>query len=298
MGKTIFLLFVLVTAQLLWPSTILAQSAVVNATVRIEQTPTPVPSGGGGGGGGGGSIITAQTIVNFSGRAYPQSKVTLLKDAQIAASTVASGSDFFFSLNGLSSGKYIFSLYAEDKDGRRSSLLTFPVSVTTGTTTNVSGIFIAPTIALNKAEVKKGDDLTIFGQTSPGAEVLVNVNSEQEFFGKTLANNSGIYLYNFNTADLELGSHSARSKSSASDNLISGYSYTLSFKVGNKSIAVDEENGAIVYDLNNDNRLNLVDFSILAYWYRRQGFPAGADLNKDNKIDLVDFSIMAFYWTG
>jgi hypothetical protein len=49
--------------------------------------------------------------------------------------------------------------------------------------------------------------------------------------------------------------------------------------------------------------VNLVDFSIAAYWYKR---PLSADfkvkeaakLNGDGKIDLVDFSIMAYYWTG
>jgi hypothetical protein len=50
--------------------------------------------------------------------------------------------------------------------------------------------------------------------------------------------------------------------------------------------------------MNNDRRVNLVDFSIAAYWYKRSSPPASVDLNGDGKVDLVDFSIMAFYWTG
>src|SRR3989338_4007834 len=47
-------------------------------------------SGGGGGGGGGGGIVSApSTSAVFSGKAYPGSTVTLLKDAQIAATTIA-----------------------------------------------------------------------------------------------------------------------------------------------------------------------------------------------------------------
>jgi hypothetical protein len=56
-------------------------------------------------------------------------------------------------------------------------------------------------------------------------------------------------------------------------------------------------------DLNCDGRVNLVDFSIAAYWYKRplnDAFKAIEKdrLNGDGKIDLIDFSIMAYYWTG
>jgi hypothetical protein len=63
----------------------------------------------GSGGGGGGGAPPPETKVIFSGRAYPDSKVTLLKDAQISATTVA-GPDakFYISLSGLSAGNYNF----------------------------------------------------------------------------------------------------------------------------------------------------------------------------------------------
>jgi hypothetical protein len=41
-----------------------------------------------------------------------------------------------------------------------------------------------------------------------------------------------------------------------------------------------------------------VDFSVVAYWYKRTGPPANVDLNKDGRVDLIDFSIMAYNWTG
>jgi hypothetical protein len=41
-----------------------------------------------------------------------------------------------------------------------------------------------------------------------------------------------------------------------------------------------------------------VDFSITAYWYGKENPPADVDFNGDGKVNLVDFSIMAFYWTG
>ncbi|KKR52945.1 MAG: Clostripain-related protein [Parcubacteria group bacterium GW2011_GWA1_40_21] len=255
-------------------------------------------TGGGGGGGGG---ITAQVVTNviFSGRAYPKSVVTLLKDAQIAATTVV-GEDakFQITLSDLSGGNYIFSVYGEDKKGFRSSLLTFPVGVTSGVTTRVSGIFVAPTIAVDKIEVKRGDNIAIFGQSVPKTEITISVNSEEEFFNKTDSDSDGVYLYNFDTSVLEMGQHLAKSKSSL-DGEISSFSKAVGFTVGAKTVMAEEpkkvpEKG----DLNNDKRVNLVDFSVAAYWYKRPSPPTSTDLNNDGKVNLVDFSIMAFYWTG
>jgi len=257
-------------------------------------------SGGGGGGGGGGGYIppTPQTTVNFSGRAYPKSTVTLLKDAQIAASTAAGAdSNFQISLSGISAGNYIFSVYSEDKNGNRSSLLTFPVGVTSGVTTNVSGIFIAPTIAVDKSEVKRGDNIAIFGQSVPNSEITISVSSDEEFFNKVNADASGVYLYNFDTSPLAMEQHFTKSKA-AHNGEISSFSKTISFLVGTKNVVAKPTEVVSKGDMNNDKQVNLVDFSITAYWYKRPSPPASVDLNSDGKVDLVDFSIMAYFWTG
>ncbi|TSC62678.1 MAG: Di-glucose-binding within endoplasmic reticulum [Parcubacteria group bacterium Greene0416_14] len=263
-------------------------------------SPSPSPSGGGGGGGGGGGLATVQTSVAFSGRAYPKSTITLLKDAQVAATTIA-GADakFQLSLSGLAGGNYIFSLYSEDKNGNRSSLLTFPVSVVAGAATAVSGIFIAPTIAVDKSEVKRGDNIAIFGQSAPHADIVVSVNSEEEFFGKTISDKDGVYAYNFDTSFVDPGTHYTKSKASIGNLETSGFSGSISFKVGTKNVAVVKKNIQVLKgDVNGDGQVNLVDFSIVAYWYHRPSPPVHVDLNNDKKVDLVDFSIMAFYWTG
>ena len=256
-------------------------------------------SGGGVGGGGGGGYVAPPVVtqVNFSGRAYPKSTVTLLKDAQISATTIAgSDANFQISISGLSAGNYIFSVYSEDNKGNRSSLLTFPISVTSGTTTNVSGIFIAPTIDVDKSEVRRGDNIVIFGQSIPASEITIVVSSEEEFFAKTKADKDGIYLHNFDTTPLEIGQHFTKSKA-ASDGEISSFSKAISFNVGTKTV-LKEKPEVIKGDSNGDGRINLIDFSIIAYWYKRPAPPASVDLNGDGNVDLVDFSIMAYYWTG
>ncbi len=270
-------------------------------TDNDETDPPPAPPSGGGGGGGGGvsaPINVPVTTVTFVGRAYPKSTVTLLKDAQVAASTVAGAdANFQISLSGLSAGNYIFSLYSEDDKGNRSSLLSFPVSVTSGATTKVSGIFIAPTISVDKSDVKKGDNIAVFGQSAPGADVTIVVNSDNEIFAKTKADANGAYLYNFDTTPLELGQHLAKSKAAINDE-ISIFGKAVSFNVGTKTTIKTDATKLMVGDLNKDGQVNLVDFSIEAYWYKQASPPVSVDLNKDGKVDLTDLSIMAYYWTG
>ncbi|MDD5749956.1 MAG: dockerin type I domain-containing protein, partial [Patescibacteria group bacterium] len=108
----------------------------------------------------------------------------------------------------------------------------------------------------------------------------------------------GIYLHNFDTAILEEGGDSAKAKSRLGDEA-SAYGSSVAFQVGGSNIIFDpDRNLVLVGDSNNDSRVNLIDFSIMAYWYRRPNPPLNVDLNNDGKVDLIDFSIMAYYWTG
>lgn len=256
------------------------------------------PSGGGGGGGGGSGYVAPVTSVIFSGRAYPRSTVTLLKDAQVAATTIAgANANFQMTLSGLTAGSYIFSLYSEDYKGIRSSLLSFPTNVAAGATTYVSGIFIAPTISVDKSEVKQGDNVVIFGQSVSSGEITISVHSDEEFFGNVKTDANGVYLYNFNTSPLEVGQHFTKARA-ASSGEISSFSKAVSFAVGEKNVTAENEKTAVKGELNNDGRVNLIDFSIMAYWYKRPSPPAKVDLNGDGQVDLIDLSIMAYNWTG
>jgi hypothetical protein len=264
-------------------------------------TPPTSPPGGGGGGG----ETMRETGANFSGRAYPNRSVTLLKDAQVVATTIAgSNASFYLKVTDLTPGTYIFALYSEDYQGRRSTLVTFPLSITLGTITNVTGIFIAPSVDINKSEVRRGDNIAIFGQSAPQADIVISVSSDEEFFARTVSDKDGIYLHNFDTSILEYGTHYTKSKASIGNLAISGFSHSVNFMVGTRNVdkflptkCPDKA------DLNDDCRVNLVDFSIAAYWYRKSLSSAMKKtecerLNCDEAINLTDFSIMAYYWTG
>ena len=261
-------------------------------------------SGDSGGGGGGGRGTTPQTGVKFKGYAYPLNDVIVLKDGQLIAGTIAGpDAQFSISLTSLSPGTYNFAVYGEDSEGRRSSLFTFNVYITQGAVTTISGIFITPTISTDKSQVRRGDNISIFGQTTPDSDVTIAVNSDDPQFGYVSSNEEGVYFHDFDSSVLELGDHSAKSKTTL-DNQISEFGRSVAFVVGNANIVregEDEDEGgcsAAAADVNCDVKVNLVDFSIAAYWYKRSDVPSNVDLNNDGKVDLIDFSIMAYYWTG
>ena len=304
----LFGIFLITITILISKEWIFAQSVSISAVVpdtsatpvpTPASAPTPAPSGGGGGGGGG--SVAIKNIVTVSGRAYPLSKVTLLKDGQKAITTVAGpDANFEMSLTGLSAGQYTLAVYSEDKEGRRSSLFSFPVSVTKGAITRIGGIFLAPTITVDKKEVAPGDTVTFFGQSAPQAVVTITVNSVTRRFVKTETDESGVYLVQWDTSPLEIGKHMAQSKTTLKKE-ISPLSLPVEFEVTSTPETESELKSAapfVASDLNQDNHVDLVDFSVLAYWYKRPLPPSDFDLNNDAKIDLVDFSIMAFYWSG
>lgn len=267
-----------------------AESVVISAQVGSSS------GGGGGGGGGGGSESSGpRSSVVFSGRAYPLSRVTILQDNRIAITTIA-GPDAKFSvtLTTVSAGSHIFGVYSQDSRGTQSETFSFPIVISSGATTEISGIFIAPTIDVDHSEIKQGDTITIFGQSAPQSSVVISIHSNQEVFKTIPTDKSGAYLLQYDTSPLELGTHVTKSKASA-DNQVSSYSKEVAFVVGDKNVG---KQACAPWDFNCDKKVNIVDFSIMAFWYKKPNPDPKVDLNHDKQVNLVDFSILAYHWTG
>jgi len=252
-------------------------------------TSSPPPSGGGGG-----STVPlpVSTDVVIKGKAYPLSSITVLQDGRVAATTIAdSQANFTVGITDMTPGIYTFSAWALDKQGRRSITFSFTTNIAKDMTTTISGIFLPPTIELSKALLQKGETFNVLGQTAPGSDISIFVNSP-EIVKKTQAGADGTWFYAFDTTLLEEGSHTARAKATSPEGLLSTFSQTLAFSVGKETTGVTKK-----ADTNKDGKVNLVDFSILLYNW---GVPKNpdADLNNDGKVNLVDFSIMLYWWTG
>lgn len=270
-----------------------------------EATATPVAPGGGGGssgGGGGGAppppIPTGNASINLKGLASPGAAVFVLKDGAVAATTTADPTaGFNITLTGLATAVYSFTVYAEDIGGIRTSTNNFVESLTDGVASTVDNIFLAPSIGVDHSIIKQGDTLNIFGYTAPSSSVTVFTNSLQQYVNKVTAGNTGAWFQAFNTAVLDQGAHTTRSQS-AKGNMLTAYSNTVGFQVGDKSVAITPGE-CKKSDFNCDGRVNLTDFSILLFnWNKTNPINAKADINKDGIVNLIDFSILLFDWTG
>jgi len=246
-----------------------------------------------GGGGGGGAFIPPATAVVLQGKAYPASSITVLYDGQVATVIKADSlANFKVTLTTLSAGTYTFGLWAEDKEGRRSITFSFTITVTQGMTTTVSNIFLPPTIELEKTNVLKGETLTIEGQTAPESKLIISVESPQEIIKKTEANKEGDWGYDFDTSPLAEGSHYVKAKAETLEGLLSSYSKVLGFFIGKYGTAEVCPRA----DFNKDNKTNLIDFSIMLYWWGK--YNPCVDQNQNGIVDLADFSILMYWWTG
>jgi hypothetical protein len=276
---------------------LLLVGAVARADTQNVTISAQVNTGIGGGSGGGGG--TSPTEVRFSGMGYPSSMIYIVKDGTVVATTVAApNAQFSVTVADLAPGSYIFAVYGEDGDDRKSTSFSFPVFVTAGTSISIGGIFLSPTIDVDKIQVKQGEPIGIFGQSIPDAEVSIVVNSETQHIRRVSTDESGNYFLRFDSAVLEYGEHSTKS-AAIEETDVSSFSDPAGFRVGTVTIPKTAAGcEALRGDLNCDSRVNLVDFSIMAFWYRRTGVPVKVDLNSDGTVTLIDFSIMAYHWTG
>jgi len=254
----------------------------VSVTITIPGPPSIRPPTGGG-------PLPANVI--FEGRAYPKAFLTLLKDDKVAATFFAENSGLFKQeLTGISGGTYTFGIFAEDIEGRKSATLSFKITILAGTTTTISGIFLPPTISLLPNEVERGRKINILGEVFPKSKVNIFI-SPIEIIKEGLADSQGKWLFELNTTTLKEGEYQVRAKAFFGEGGQSPFSQIVSFLV-----LPSKCHGA---DLNFDGKVNIVDFSILMYfWHSTSPENICSDINQDGIVDIVDFSIMMYQWTG
>lgn len=261
-----------------------------------------------------GGFTPPSALVILQGRAYPEAVVTILKDGMmfIAGKKADSSGDFEIRIFDITAGVHTFSFWAEDTEGRRSVTISFTVTVPSAMTTTISGIFIPPTIELKKTSLKKGEILDIIGETAPQSEVSIYIGLPgQETIKKTKAQVDGTWAYHLDTSTLKGDSfYNIKAKATSPDGLVSGFSQVLEFYLEEVVLPVPSvppippvppvppvPPALCPYaNLNGDNRTDIVDFSILLYWWEKPN--PHIDQNGDGWVNLIDFSIMMYYWTG
>jgi hypothetical protein len=276
---------------------------VIIGTTEPREGETSTTGGGGGSSGSSSGFLPGQkiepdkTVVILKGKSYPNSDVRVLIDGKVVGIVKADAAgDFRFQEDDVTPGIATFGLWTEDDRGLKSTLVTITFRIASKSVTTISNIYLSPTIDTDKKKVNKGEDIKIFGKSSPKVGLQINVNSLVENVVTTTSNTIGDWSLVFNTKNLEEDFHSAKAmiKLKSPEGVIeSNFSRSVSFYVG---VGGPDTGECGIADLNCDGAVNLVDFSILLYNWNTTS--AKADINKDGKVGLPDFSIMMFYWTG
>lgn len=257
-----------------------------------------VPGAATPGGGSSGSQTNPQNSVTISGYTFPNAKVTLLKDGQIATTLIANNNgSFTIIVNSLNFGTYQFAVYAEDRDGITSSPYVVNVSVVSNQGYSYNGVIIPPTIQANPTSVLTGQPVAVYGYAPPGSTVSVEVPGFYNF-GNTIADSSGFYRYEVRD-NLPVGSYFFRTRAQIGA-VTSLYSkpVVIQYYAPGQPPPPPPSTYGICVDYNRDGRVNLIDFSILLFWFNKTNPPREIDCNGDNRIDIKDFSILMYFWTG
>ena len=271
-------------------------------------------SGGGGGGGGGpDSGATAgggfenedapyrsgDARVTITGFASPRSTVYALVDGKAVTNVKADGlGSYSVTIDAIARGVYTFGVYAIDSAQTKSSTFSTSFTVTGARTSALSNINLTPTVKATPDPVQPGATLTLSGYTLPNATVTIENEKDKssaslQSFTAT-SDSNGAWSKTVSTNNFAQGTYKARAKAVQTDGAATNFSNYTSYGVGQAATK------AINADLNRDSKVNLVDFSILLFWWNTDGGTSdpSADINGDGKVSLTDFSILLFNWTG
>lgn len=252
-------------------------------------------SGGGSSGGGGSDTDLGDTAIVVEGKGYPNRTVNIILDAESVGSVRAdSNGDFDFSID-TDPGAATMGFWSTDIYNTRSITFNTTFDVTQGAITTVRGLMLPPTIRADNVEINPGDTVTFSGQTAPGMDLHLFIDDRKVADVTSAAN--GTWQIPYPTTGLSAAEHLAKvryvdgTRSVISE---SSFSSALTLFVGVDGRATTPS------DLNRDGSVNLIDFSILIFWWQTAGGNSDppADINGNGNVSIEDFSIMLFNWTG
>ncbi|KPJ56952.1 hypothetical protein AMJ49_03505 [Parcubacteria bacterium DG_74_2] len=287
-SSPLILIFILVLIFPLFVFSQITQQVDIEISARVKVTPLgpPPPPGV--------FVPPPPGKIILKGMTSPFANLTVFKSGTVCATFQASSSGLFEKeITGILVGTYNFGIFAEDTEGRKTVTSNFTVPVFSERITTVSGIFLSPTIGISSTKIIKGETLKIFGQVFPQSRVEIFIFPEN-IVKESMPSTDGKWIFELDTNVLKEGEYQVQAKAISTDGYQSLFSQSISFLV----LAPPEVicKGA---DLNFDGKVDLIDFSILLYfWEQKNPKNFCADINQDGIVDLIDFSIMMYYWTG
>lgn len=252
-------------------------------------------SGGGSGNSGGSDQELGDTVVSVEGIAYPGETVRILLDAEEVGTIRADNDGEFEFAVDAQPGTASLGFWSEDTFGTRSITFNTTFDVTQGAVTTVRGVLLPPTLGVEDATINPGDTVTLRGQSAPDATIELHVNDEVVATVDT--DGDGVWEYVYDTAGLPAAEYLLKARMlQGSGSLVSESSFSSNVTL---FVGVDGRSTSPP-DLNRDGSVNLIDFSILIFWWQTAGGSSDppADINANGNVGIEDFSIMLFNWTG
>lgn len=272
-----------------------ADFCAADCTIEPAATGGGGNTGGGGGGGGGSNDDLGDTQVSIDGVAYPGRTINILLDGDAIGSVRANSTGQFSFAAEASPGATTLGFWATDNAGTRSITFTTTFDITQGAITNVNGVLLPPTLRLGQSTIDPGDPVTVSGQAAPNATIQIFIDNNQ--FATASSGPDGTWSTTLQTRTLTLAEHTIKARylrGTGSLRTESSFSSVIPLFVG------VEGRPTVNSDLNRDGEVDLIDFSILIFWWQTDGGTSNppADINTNGRVGIEDFSILLFNWTG
>lgn len=254
-----------------------------------------------------GSVVVSAMIramvgtLRISGMAPPGMFVNFAEGGNVIGTAITASSGTFSQVfPNMSPVTHTILVFGTDAQSRNTPPTVVEIFPRPYEVTSVSGIILPPTISVDKEQIARGESITISGSGVPGYTTRIFTEPPLSSYEVTVGQDGNFSYTLADTSSLDYGDHKVYALIQDGLGTQSLFSTTVFFKVVDSTTPPDHGSDPSCDitkgDLNCDNRVNLVDFSILLYYWG--GANKLADINADGNVNLVDFSIMMFYWNG
>jgi hypothetical protein len=155
-------------------------------------------------------------------------------------------------------------------------------------------LLLSPTIEISASSIDQGDLLVSNGSTILNGNLSIFTEPHLRTYYAT-ASAVGLWDYTItNSSEYIPGDYHIYSLVQDGVGSQSIFSNALQFSVISDQPGSNPTCDISRGDLNCDSSINLIDFSILMYYWGSNN-PV-SDINEDGTVNLIDFSIMMYYW--
>lgn len=230
------------------------------------------------------------TSVRFGGYTFPNAIVTFTLDGATAY-TIQADADGYFegAYSAVEEGEHAFTFQAQDYADQSSRLTSYVYTVLPDSPVYIAPILLPPIFGFSST----GE---LSGTAIPGSTVQVYGvdTATQDLFpvNRVEVSADGTFSYDIDLKNFPL--YDQYYVSCEYEGKSCGYSGIIQVQAVGESASAPTE---IFADFTQDVRVNYVDFSFMRAAFLNHKNLLLYDLNQDGKIDLQDFSLLNYQWT-